>query len=117
VWHSIEEIEHKGVAFDTFTSIAKDMSPFKRWGLRNLVFLQVSYEFVRARTRGAIDLLAADGITVWTAWRKLLWYQWGTPGVLRRIVPMWFSFMLPGFHPWQHDDRDQIAIAEAKYLL
>lgn len=116
-WHAIEEIEHKGVAFDTFLAVTRDMNPFRRWALRNLVFLQVSWEFVRARTKGAIDLLAHDGITGWTAWRKLLWYQWGTPGVLRRIVPQWLAFMKPGFHPWEHDDRDQIAIAEAKFQI
>lgn len=117
VWHATEEIEHKGVAFDTFMAATRDMNPAKRWALRNLVFLQVSYEFVRARTKGAIDLLATDGITGWKAWRNLLWYQWGSPGVLRRILPMWFSFLRPGFHPWEHDDREQIAIAQARYQL
>ena len=36
------------------------------------------------------------------------------PGMLRKILGAWFSFFLPGFHPWKHDDRALIAKAEAE---
>jgi predicted metal-dependent hydrolase len=36
-------------------------------------------------------------------------YLFGKPGVLRRLIPAWFAYFMPGFHPWNHDDRDLIA--------
>jgi predicted metal-dependent hydrolase len=33
----------------------------------------------------------------------------GYPGVLRRIFPAWLAYFMPGFHPWNHDDRALIA--------
>jgi predicted metal-dependent hydrolase len=28
---------------------------------------------------------------------------------------VWASYFLPGFHPWSHDDRALIALAESEY--
>ena len=39
------------------------------------------------------------------------------PGLLRKIFPAWLSFFRPGFHPWQHDDRDLVAVHEAQLGL
>ena len=33
----------------------------------------------------------------------------------RKIAGAWLSFFLPGFHPWNHDDRRLIALAESDY--
>ena len=33
----------------------------------------------------------------------------------RRILRAWIAFFLPGFHPWNHDDRTPIARAESDY--
>jgi len=32
--------------------------------------------------------------------------------MIRRILGAWASFFMPGFHPWNHDDRALIADAE-----
>ncbi|HCS27936.1 MAG TPA: metal-dependent hydrolase, partial [Spongiibacteraceae bacterium] len=31
---------------------------------------------------------------------------WGPRGVLLRALPDWFDFFKPGFHPWDHDNRE-----------
>ena len=33
-WHAIEEIEHKGVAYDTYLHATRDWSRWKRWRLK-----------------------------------------------------------------------------------
>jgi predicted metal-dependent hydrolase len=44
-----------------------------------------------------------------------MWYLLGTPGVVRKIVPAWFAYFLPGFHPWNHDDRALIGKAQSEF--
>ena len=34
---------------------------------------------------------------------------------MRRLIPAWSAFFLPGFHPWNHDDRKLIALADSDY--
>lgn len=107
--HAIEEIEHKGVAFDTYMHVARDLKPAKRCAIRSLVFLRVSRNFVKNRVRDALDLLAQDGITGLPARARLWWYLLGNPGVLRQVALAWAAYLRPGFHPWDHDDRALVA--------
>jgi hypothetical protein len=44
---------------------------------------------------------------------SLYWFLFGKPGVLRRLIPAWLAYFLPGFHPWNHDDSALIGKAEA----
>jgi uncharacterized protein len=111
-WHAIEEIEHKGVAFDTWLHATRDWPRSKRWKVKAKVMLFVTRNFVVDRTLGTLWLLEQDGITGPKAWARMLWFAWVRPGMLRRILGAWFAFFLPGFHPWNHDDRALIATAE-----
>ena len=104
-WHAIEEIEHKGVAYDTWLHATRDWTRGKRWRVKTIMMLIVTQRFWTKRWAGTLDLLAQDGITGWRAKARLAWYLAGTPGVLRRLFLPWAAFFLPGFHPWNHDDR------------
>lgn len=117
VWHAIEEVEHKAVAFDTYMHVTRGLKPIKRWAIRSLVFWRVSKNFVRGRSRDTLALLAQDGITGLRAKAMVFWYLFGRPGALRRVFWLWLSYFRPGFHPWDHDDRDLLRAAEAKYGL
>ena len=114
-WHAVEEIEHKGVAYDTFEHATRDWTPFRRWMRRSVVMLIVTRRFLTNRWIDSIDLLAQDGITGWKARWGLLKYLTVTPGVLRRIFPAWLSYFRPGFHPWDHDDRALIGKYEGEF--
>jgi predicted metal-dependent hydrolase len=108
-WHAVEEIEHKGVAYDTFGHATRDWSRLRRWRLKAIMMLVITRHFVAHRIRDTLDLLAQDGITGARAKWRVAAYLFGTPGVLRRLVPAWISYFMPGFHPWNHDDRALIA--------
>jgi predicted metal-dependent hydrolase len=114
-WHAIEEIEHKGVAYDTWLHATRDWSRFKRWKVKSLMMLLVTKNFWTNRFRGMLNLLAQDGITGVGAKARILWFMFGTPGVLRRLVVPWAAFFWPGFHPWNHDDRHLIASVDSAY--
>jgi predicted metal-dependent hydrolase len=111
-WHSIEEIEHKGVAYDTWLHATRGWPRFKRWKVKAKVMLYVTRNFVVDRFHGTLKLLAQDGITGPRAWTRLLWFLFVRPGMMRKILGAWFAFFMPGFHPWNHDDRALIAKAE-----
>lgn len=114
-WHAMEEIEHKGVAFDTWTHATRDWSRWQRWKVKSLVMLVVTKNFIVHRTRGILELLRQDGLTGPKVWAQLLWYALGRPGMARKIILPWISYFLPGFHPWKHDDRYLIQLAESDY--
>ena len=111
-WHAIEEIEHKGVAYDTWRHATKHWPRRKRWTVKARVMLFVTRNFIVDRSLGTLWLLRQDGITGLRAWARMLWFAWVRPGKLRRIFGAWFAFFLPRFHPWNHDDRPLIAAAE-----
>ncbi len=116
-WHAIEEIEHKGVAFDTFLAATQKLSAYKRWKFRSLVMLNLSYTFLRGRVRAMRQFLRQDGFDGPGTWLRVFSYLLIYPGLLRQIFPAWLSFFRPGFHPWQHDDRALAAEHEAQLVL
>jgi uncharacterized protein len=75
--------------------------------------LFVTRNFVVDRTAGALELMCQDGVTGLEAWARLLWYQWIRPGMFRRIAGAWAKFFMPGFHPWNEDDRHLLRKYEA----
>ena len=114
-WHAVEELEHKGVAYDTWLHATRDWSRWKRWKVKSLLMLVISRRFVKHRFRDASELLAQDGITGWRAKARLAWYLVGKPGILRRVFPAWCAYFLPGFHPWDRDDRALIGKYDSEY--
>ncbi len=114
-WHAIEEIEHKGVAYDTWLHATRHWSRFRRWRIKALVMLIVTVKFFRGRTAGMLDLLAQDGLTGARVKWRLFAYAFGRPGMARKVMGLWLGFFLPGFHPWKHDDRALIGLVDSEF--
>jgi uncharacterized protein len=112
-WHAVEEIEHKGVAYDTWLFATRDWPRWKRWKIKAKVMLYVTRNFVVDRTAGALELMRQDGVRGPKAWTLLLWYLWVRPGMFRKIAGAWLKFFMPGFHPWNEDDRNLLAAYSA----
>jgi predicted metal-dependent hydrolase len=111
-WHAIEEIEHKAVAYDTFLFVTRDLSGFRRWGLRAYVMLTATVMFFDFLRFGLGELFAQDGIRDWSTWMTWLRYAFVRPGMLRRVMGSYLTYYLPGFHPWRVDDRALTAAAD-----
>src|SRR5215213_1555824 len=112
-WHACEEIEHKGVAYDTWLHATRDWTRWKRWKVKAKVMLYITRNFLVDRTQGALELMRQDGVTGIEAWARLLSYLWLRPGMFRKIAGAWLRFFLPGFHPWNEDDRHLLLAYEA----
>lgn len=114
-WHAAEEIEHKGVAYDTWLAATRGWTRYKRWKVKSILMLLVTRNFVQHRTQGVLELLRQDGITGLRAWVGALWVMWGRPGLFRKVGAAWLSYFLPRFHPWNEDDRALIAGWDATF--
>jgi predicted metal-dependent hydrolase len=112
-WHSMEEIEHKAVAFDTYMAAASQVSPFRRWKIRCVVMAFATVRFTTLIGRSMAALLSQDGIDMrrrkWAVAKFLLI----KPGMVRTILASYLQFYLPGFHPWRHDDRHLLDMEQA----
>ena len=103
------------MAFDTWMHATKDWSRWQRWRVKSVVMLITTWRFFDGRRRGILELLRQDGLTGPRVWAKLIWYAFGNPGLVRKVMGHWFAFFLPGFHPWNHDDRALINKADSDY--
>ncbi|PZN26749.1 MAG: hypothetical protein DIU71_18235 [Proteobacteria bacterium] len=115
-WHAIEEIEHKGVAFDTYLAATARLSTFRRWKIRCKVMVLMTALLWYSHLQYAADFFRQDGLNTPRTWARYAWFLFGKPGMLRRILPAYLSFYRPRFHPWQRDDRALLARAERQVL-
>lgn len=98
-WHSVEEIEHKAVAFDVFQKVAKGGYWTRVWS-----FLHVSVLFPLHTLLIMRHMLQVDGENTWKNWFKGLWWLYGKGGLWPRLMPHYFAYFKPSFHPWKHGD-------------
>jgi uncharacterized protein len=109
-WHSVEEIEHKAVAFDVFQKIAKGGYFTRIWS-----FLHVSVLFPLHTLLIMRHMLKVDGHSTWRVWFKGLWWLYGWGGIWPRLMPHYVAYFKPGFHPWKHGDMDVYEVWSKAY--
>lgn len=110
-WHAIEESEHKAVAFDVYKAIGG--SEFTR--VTEMMIVSVLFPVFSAVH--LVQLMKEDGqLGNMKSWLGAVNYMWGRPGVFRKLLPSYFKFYSPRFHPWNHDARDLVEKAKKKWL-
>jgi predicted metal-dependent hydrolase len=98
-WHAIEEVEHKAVAFDVLTKVAK-AGYFKR----NISMLMVTFGFPFTVARILDHMLQTDGFNIWQRmglWAKGLWWFYKPGGLFIPTIGYYLAYYKPGFHPWK----------------
>ncbi|HSZ11589.1 MAG TPA: metal-dependent hydrolase [Rhizomicrobium sp.] len=116
-WHAMEEIEHKAVAFDTYLAATKNWNPLRRYALRCGIMFISTIMFLGTIGIGCRDSFKQDGINRPRTWFRLIGYLFGKNGIMRQVLGAYFSYYRPGFHPWNHDDRDLIAVVQKEMGL
>jgi uncharacterized protein len=112
VWHAIEETEHKAVAFDTYQAVGGT------YRLRILVMLFTSISFASNIARFQARLVESDDDPAAREPNVISrgWYRmWISPGVLRPILPAYFDYFRPGFHPWQRKPKGDFEAIREEY--
>jgi hypothetical protein len=105
IWHALEESEHKAVAFDVYR--ATGGSALRRI----LTMVPITILFALVLGTAHVRFLAERGILLrpWR-WVRGIGRLWVWPGYLTRLLPAYFAYFRPGFHP---DDRDTSALLDA----
>jgi predicted metal-dependent hydrolase len=104
-WHSAEENEHKSVAYDVFVA-AGGTYPERvaTMVLASLIFWAKVFEH-------QVRMMRVDGTATSLAeWSALVRWLFVEPGAIARMIPLYFQYYRPGFHP---DDIDATALFEA----
>lgn len=113
IWHAVEEVEHKAVAFDVWRYATRDWSAARRWVVRSAFMQAITASFFFNRTAGQLELLRQDGMGRWPALKGIFRSGFGKGGIGRNVLRPWLAFFRPGFHPWDLDDRVLLAKGEA----
>jgi predicted metal-dependent hydrolase len=104
MWHALEELEHKSVAFDLYVCARGS------YWMRVRIMLLVTVNFSLDILRNLRGLLRADGLLYdLGVWRSGVRFLWGPrQGLVWSLLPDYLRFFRPGFHPWDADDQDLI---------
>ena len=99
-WHSIEEMEHRDVAYDVMVNVAKTPNAVRYTAL--ILVTMMMFGFTMQRTNG---LLKHDGFTrverIKMFGHGLKWLI-GRKGILTAKKPEYLDWFRPNFHPNQH---------------
>ncbi|HVK77360.1 MAG TPA: metal-dependent hydrolase [Kofleriaceae bacterium] len=105
-WHSAEEIEHKGAAFEVYEQ-AGGGPTLRRVVMAWCLFIlgvRMSARFVRMLRREGVLLDRG----VWRAGLRFLRGAPGAPGLVARLAPAFRAYFRRDFHPWQKDDYELV---------
>jgi predicted metal-dependent hydrolase len=107
LWHAVEELDHKAVAFDVYQAAGGAYSQ------RAVTMLFVTIGLIAGISVYQAQLMAHDGeATNLRAWAKGWWTYWGPRGYFTRLIPSYLRYFRRDFHPWESDDSALIAQAE-----
>ena len=104
VWHAIEEIEHKAVAYDLYQDVGGT------YGERSRLLLAASSGLLGYCLRYTWAFLKADGLHKNPKVLAVgLWRLFGWNGLVSGILFDYLQYFRPSFHPWQEDNSAMIA--------
>lgn len=104
IWHAIEEIEHKSVAFDVYMSTGGKRIMLKR------IMRVIAVLFPSLTIGRTIYLLwAARRMPSWAQTREAWTMLFGKDGMITCIKEPFKDFYRDDFHPEDHDNRELIA--------
>lgn len=99
LWHSMEEIEHKAVAFDVMQQVAG-----VGYGLRVAALLYEAAAFPLSTLIATDSMLRVDGFSRRERLRLMangLRWLYGRKGLVRGALPDFLAWFRRDFHPWQ----------------
>jgi predicted metal-dependent hydrolase len=103
LWHAIEEIEHKSVAFDVYEECVGDRNRLRRQLLLHMVLFPLG---IRDFQRMLLRELGHK--PTWKERAEMARYLLGPGGLVVSVLPRYLALLKPGFHPWDVDNSDLV---------
>lgn len=100
LWHSVEEIEHKSVAFDVYRAHVNNEFLRKRVMVISMISL-----FSRLAMYQVWLLRSQRHFPSWREWKEAAVFFWGAKGLLRDNMKGLAKFFKTGFHPSEIDQN------------
>jgi predicted metal-dependent hydrolase len=111
MWHGVEEVEHKAVAYDVYEHAAGGGY------VTRVTALALGTVLVHAIVASTLwHMLKVDGLTG----RPLLiarglYRLYGHNGLLTRLIPRYLDWYRPGFHPWDTGIPEKVSAWLVEY--
>lgn len=104
-WHALEETEHKAVAFDVYRKVrGPTLKSYLTRSSGLLIATLVFIGFLHAYQRQLA--LADTEHGRWEGFGNYMRFLFGKGGFVRDLAGPWADYFRPGFHPWDHDNRE-----------
>lgn len=110
LWHAVEEIEHKAVAFDVFEQCVGDREMLRR----AMIFTTLEFT-IRSSCYQAAILYWDKKIPSLRDVAQAGKFFFGKKGLYRNLVKPYMAFFEKDFHPWKHDNSHLIAEWKANH--
>jgi hypothetical protein len=110
MWHAVEEIEHKAVAFDVFNAVSGDRKLLHKVGAATTVFF-----LVQQVRRTGMTLRALGHRPTLNEWRGTARFLFGKNGIITQTAKPYREFFRDAFHPWDHDNRQLVTAWKATH--
>jgi predicted metal-dependent hydrolase len=102
-WHAVEEIEHKGVAFDVYMETVGDRKLlFKAQRIATVLFQYRVTKYM------VIMMWRARAMPSWKDVKGYLKFMFGKNGLIRNLRKPYKDFFREDFHPWDHQNQGLI---------
>lgn len=111
VWHAIEEVEHRNVAFDVYKQVVDD----EALRLREMMLITVGFITTISLRTVMMQVTTGAGFQP-KAFKEALNTLWGKPGIFRKAIPQYFAYYRKDFHPSQHDNSHKVEAAKKRWL-
>ena len=103
LWHAVEEVEHKAVAFDVYMECEGDVKYLQK--ITKISTRLLHYRLFRNM------LVLAFGTKHWTSFRDFkncMKWMFGKDGMWRALRKPYKDFFTEGFHPWRDGGEELI---------